>query len=184
MSNLMNVYILKPQWHKSSLMTVVKATRTDLCWHADRSLHLQVLLFSPSDQVGTDCGLRSTGETHSHHISSASVMRLQLRIAYTVTRICLCKFLSSSLRSLIHTLSPEGTHPSPEIWHCGWWGWCGCGEWPPRSPQVPYRCLWKPACGKHVQNCPSFRFCSFHDRFLIHFIDHFWQSKDNKSGWN
>lgn len=42
---------------------------TDLCWHADRSLHLQVLLFSPSDQVSTDCGLRSKAHTRSRHIS-------------------------------------------------------------------------------------------------------------------
>lgn len=29
-----------------------------LGWHADWSLHLQVLLLSPTDQVGTDWGIK------------------------------------------------------------------------------------------------------------------------------
>lgn len=39
--------------------------KTDLCWHADRSLHLQVLLFGPSDQVSTDCGRKAKIYTHT-----------------------------------------------------------------------------------------------------------------------
>lgn len=83
---------------------------TDLCWHADRSLHLQVLLFSPSDQVSTDCGLRSKAHTRSRHIYPDSFKRLQLRIAYKVTRIYLFRFCPHS-SGLLSTSPPPSYSP-------------------------------------------------------------------------
>lgn len=173
--------------NKSSLMTVLKAPRTHLCWHADRSLHLQVLLFSPSDEVSTDCGLRSTADTQSHHICPASVTRLQLRIAYTVTRICLSKFCP-------HSLGLWFTPPPPKALTLLQRLDIAAGEGDADAVNGHlglHRCLTGVFKSLHVENMfkSGFqshrflkkRFRSFQDRFLIHLIDQCWQSRD-KSG--
>lgn len=57
-----------------------------LGWHADWSLHLQVLLLSPTDQVGTDWGIKWKTMMRCWKINIPTVIHLGwpwLRIAYT-----------------------------------------------------------------------------------------------------
>lgn len=85
---------------------VSEEPRTDLCGHADRSLHLQVLIFSPSDQVGAHCGLRDSADAHARHRSpSPPCERRWLRIAYRVTRersVSMCPHSSGLVQNQLH----------------------------------------------------------------------------------
>lgn len=134
--------------------TTLSFITTYLGWHTDRSLHLQVLLLGPTDQVSADWGYQkkqtdvntqSSRNCSMIHFKAMAQNSVYSRHGKWVKNV----ILIAQVHIPFITPDPcQRPYPSPGTWRCGWWGWCGCGGWRPRFQQVPYRCPWKPAMFK------------------------------------